>query len=77
MLLLPLFEDAVRTRVSAEFSKAVDEFARTPESAWAAVGAPRGGTETTAGVLHIPPQDLVVNPPIAMLAKALLAGVAA
>ena len=77
MLLPPLFEDAMRTRVSAEFSKVVDEFARTPETAWAAVGAPRGGTETTAGVLHIPPQGLVVNPPIGMLANALLAGVAA
>ena len=68
MLLPPLFEDAVRTRVSAEFSKVVDEFARTPETARAVVGAPRGGTETTASVLHIPPQGLVVDLPIAMLA---------
>lgn len=45
---LPLFEDAVRTRVSAEFSRAVKEFARTPETGWAAVGAPRGGAGTTA-----------------------------
>ena len=77
MLLPALFEDAVRTRVSAEFSKVVDEFARTAETARAAVGAPRGGTETTASVLHIPPQELVVDLPIAMLANALLAGVAA
>ena len=72
-LLPPLFEDAVRTRVSSGFSRAVEEFVRTPETACAAVGAPRGGAETTAGVLHMPPQALVVYPPIAMLANALLA----
>ena len=76
-LLPPLFEDAVRTRVSGEFSKAVEEFARTPETGWAAVGAPRrdsrGGTGTTAGVLHMPPQALVVYTPVAVLANALLA----
>ncbi|KAH9991099.1 Dor1-like family-domain-containing protein [Russula vinacea] len=55
-LLPPLFEDAVRARVSGEFSRAVEEFART-----------------TSGVLHMPPQALVVYPPIAMLANALLA----
>ena len=76
-LLPPLLEDAVRTRVSGEFSKAVEEFARTPETGWAAVGAPRrdsrGGTGTTAGVLHMPPQALVVYTPVAVLANALLA----
>jgi conserved oligomeric Golgi complex subunit 8 len=76
-LLPPLFEDAVRARVSSEFSRAVDEFARTPETGWAAVGAPRadtrGAAATTAGVLHMPPQALVVYPPIALLANALLA----
>jgi len=76
-LLPPLFEDAVRTRVSGEFSKAAEEFARTPETGWAAVGAPRrdsrGGTGTTAGVLHMPPQALVAYTPVAVLANALLA----
>ena len=77
-LLPPLFEDAVRARVSGEFSKAADEFARTPEAAGRmAVGAPRrdsrGGVGTTAGVLHMPPQALVVYPPVAVLANALLA----
>jgi hypothetical protein len=72
-LLPPLFEDAVRARVSGEFSRAVEEFTRTPETGWAAVGAPRGGSGTTAGVLHMPPQALVVYPPIAILANALLA----
>ena len=76
-LLPPLFEDAVRARVSSEFSKAVEVFACTPETGWAAVGAPRadmrGATGTTAGVLHMPPQALVVYPPIAILANALLA----
>ncbi|KAF8468059.1 hypothetical protein DFH94DRAFT_285249 [Russula ochroleuca] len=33
-----LFEDAVRARVSGEFSRAVEEFARTPEMGWATVG---------------------------------------
>ncbi|KAI0262642.1 Dor1-like family-domain-containing protein [Russula aff. rugulosa BPL654] len=76
-LLPPLFEDAVRARVSSEFSKAVEVFARTPETGWAAVGAPRADTRgapgSTAGVLHMPPQALVVYPPIAILANALLA----
>ncbi|KAF8492958.1 Dor1-domain-containing protein [Russula emetica] len=76
-LLPPLFEDAVRARVSGEFSRAVEEFARTPETGWAAVGAPRADTRgaagTTAGVLHMPPQALAVYPPIAILANALLA----
>ena len=76
-LLPPLFEDAVRTRVSGEFSKAAEEFARTPETSWAAVGAPRrdsrGSTGTTAGVLHMPPQALVAYTPVAVLANALLA----
>lgn len=76
-LLPSLFEDAVRARVSSEFSRAVEEFARTPETGWAAVGAPRADTRgaagTTAGVLHMPPQALVVYPPIATLTNALLA----
>jgi hypothetical protein len=76
-LLPPLFEDAVRTRVSGEFSKAAEEFARTPETGWTAVGAPRrdsrGGTGKTGGVIHMPPQALVVYPPVAVLANALLA----
>ena len=76
-LLPPLFEDAVRARVSGEFSRAVEEFARTPETGWAAVGAPRADTRgeggTTASVLHMPPQALAVYPPIAILANALLA----
>jgi hypothetical protein len=33
----------------------------------------RGATGTTASVLHMPPQALVVYPPIAILANALLA----
>ena len=72
----PLFEeDAVRTgtHVSGEFPRAAEEFARTPETGWAAVGVPRGSTRTTAGVLHTPPQALVVYPPIVALANALLA----
>jgi len=76
-LLPPLFEDAVRARVSGEFSKAADEFARSPGAGWTAVGAPRrdsrGGVGTTTGVLHVPPQALVVYPPVAVLANALLA----
>lgn len=79
-LLPPLFEDAVRARVSGEFYKAVEEFARTPETGWGAVGTPRkdsrgggAGTTTAAGVLHMPPQALVVYPPVAILANALLA----
>ena len=76
--LLPgLFEDVVRTRVSAEFSKAVEEIARTTDAGWAAVGAPRrdsrGGMGTTAGVLHMPPQALVVYTPVAVLANGLIA----
>ena len=45
-LLPPLFEAAVHARVSSEFSRVVEEFARTPETArgWVAVGAPRGDT---------------------------------
>ena len=58
-LLPPLFEDAVRARASGEFSRVVEEFTRTPETGWAAVGAPRGGAGTTAGVLHMPPQALL------------------
>jgi len=76
-LLPPLFEDAVRTRVCGEFSKAAEEFSRTPATGWAAVGAPRrdsrGGSGTTVGVLHMPPQALVVYAPVAVLANALLA----
>lgn len=76
-LLPPLFEDAVRARVSGDFSRAAEEFARTPGTGWAAVGAPRrdsrGGAGKTAGVLHMPPQALVVYPPVAVLANALLA----
>ena len=76
-LLPPLFEDAVRARVSGEFSKAADEFARTSGAGWTAVGAPRrdsrGGVGTTTGGLHVPPQALVVYPPVAVLANALLA----
>lgn len=45
---------------------------RTPETGWAAVGAPRGGAGTTAGVLHMPPQALVFVSYIAVLANALL-----
>ena len=59
-LLLPLFEDAVRARVLDEFSRAVEEFLRMPESGWAAVGAPRGGAGMIGGVLHMPPQAMVV-----------------
>lgn len=76
-LLPPLFEDAVRARVSGDFSRAAEEFARTPETGWAAVGAPRrdsrGGAGKTAGVLHMPPQALVVYPPVAVLTNMLLA----
>ncbi|KAH9973379.1 Dor1-like family-domain-containing protein [Russula compacta] len=82
-LLPPLFEDAVRARVSGEFSKAAEVFARTPETGWGAVGTPRKdsrgggagttGTTTAAGMLHMPPQALVVYPPVAILANALLA----
>ena len=68
---VPLFEVAARTHLSAEFSRAVKEFARTPETGWTAVGAPRGGAGTTARVLHITPQALVVYPSIAVLANAL------
>jgi conserved oligomeric Golgi complex subunit 8 len=76
-LLPPLFEDAVRARVSGEFSRAAEEFARTPETRWAAVGAPRMDSRTvvgtaTTGVLHVPPQVLAVHPPVAVLANALL-----
>ncbi|KAI9509139.1 Dor1-domain-containing protein [Russula earlei] len=77
-LLPPLFEDAVRARVSGEFSRAAEEFGRTPETGWAAVGAPRkdsrGGAGMTSGVLHIhiPPQALAVYPPVAVFANALL-----
>ncbi|KAF8502193.1 hypothetical protein F5888DRAFT_1670030 [Russula emetica] len=71
-LLPPLFEDAVRAHVSSEFSRAVEEFARTPETGWAAAGAPRADTRgaagMTAGMLHMPPQALAVYPPIAILA---------
>jgi hypothetical protein len=40
MLLPPLFENVVRAHVSGEFSRAVEESARTgtPETGWAAVG---------------------------------------
>jgi hypothetical protein len=84
-LLPPLFEDAVRTRVSGEFAKAAEAFSRTRSTTtgtvgqWAAaVGAPRrdsrADTGVTAGVLlHMPPQALVVYPPVATLANALLA----
>jgi hypothetical protein len=56
-----------------EFSRAVDKVARTPETGWAVVRARRGGSGTTTGVLHIPPQELVFYPPIATLANVLLA----
>ncbi len=50
---------------------------RVLETGWAAVGAPRADTRgavgTTGGVLHLPPQALVVYPPITILANALLA----
>jgi len=50
----------------------VEEFARTPETGWAAAGAPRADTRgaagMTAGMLHMPPQALAVYPPIAILA---------
>jgi conserved oligomeric Golgi complex subunit 8 len=76
-LLPPLFEDAVRARVCGDFSRAAEEFTRTPETGWASVGAPRrdsrGGAGKTAGVLHMPPQALVVYPPVAVFANALLA----
>jgi len=76
-LLPPLFKDAVRARVSGEFARAAEEFGRTPQTGWAAVGAPRkdsrGGTAATAGVLHMPPQGLAVYPPVAVFANALLA----
>ena len=52
-------------------SRTAEEFARTPETGWAAVGAPRRGAGTTAGVLHMPPQALVVFSYIAVLANAL------
>ena len=76
-LLPPLFEDAVRARVSGEFSKAALEFGKTPRTSWAGVGAPRRDSRaaagTTAGVLKMPPQALVAYPPIALFANALLA----
>jgi hypothetical protein len=73
-LLPPLFEDAVRTRVSGEFSGRWRSSRVTPETGWAAVGAPRGGAGTTARVLYMPQQALVVYPPIAVvLANAVLA----
>ena len=72
-LLPPLFEDAVRARVFGEFSRAVEDFARTSETGWAAVSAQRGGAGTRASVLQIPPQALMVYPFIAVLANALLA----
>jgi len=60
-LLPPLFEDAVRARVSSEFARAAEEFGGTPQTGWAAVGAPRkdsrGGAAVTVGVLHMPPKD--------------------
>jgi hypothetical protein len=62
-LLSPLFEDAVCARISSEFSRAVEVFARTPDTGWAAVGVshadPRGGAGTTGGVFHMPPQVLL------------------
>ena len=76
-LLPPLFEDAVHSRVSGEFFRAAEDFVRTPETGWAAVGAPRRDSRTvsgtTSGVLHVPPHALVVYPPVAVLANALLA----
>ena len=68
-LLPPLFEDAVRTRVSRKFSEALEVFARTPEAGRGALGAL---LRTHAGVLHMPPQALVVYPLVAVLANALL-----
>jgi len=76
-LLPPLFEDAVRARVSSEFARAAEEFGGTPQTGWAAVGAPRkdsrGGAAVTVGVLHMPPQGLAVYPPVAEFVNALLA----
>ena len=56
-----------------DFSRAVDEFARTLEMGCDAVGVPREGPGTTAGVLHMPPQVLLVYyyPPIPTLLAAL------
>ena len=75
-LLPPFFEDAVQTRVSVEFFKAVEEFARTTGAGWAGVGAlrrdSRGGTGTTVGALHMPPQALVVYTPVAVFGNVLL-----
>ena len=54
MPLLLLFEDAVCTRVSSEFFRAVEEFACTPEMGWAANGAlwgERGRKVSTVGQL--------------------------
>ena len=60
----------MRARVCGEFSgAAAGEFARTPEMGWDAVGVPRGGSGTTASVLHMPAQALLVYRPTATLAK--------
>jgi len=63
--------------VSDEFSKAVEEFGKTPRTGWAGVGAPRRDSRaaagTTAGVLQMPPQALVAYPPVTVFANALLA----
>ncbi len=74
-LLPPLFEDAVR--VSGEFSKAAEDFGKAPRTSWAGVGEPRkdsrAAAEMTAGLLQMPPQALVVYPPVAVFANAMLA----
>ncbi|KAF8485828.1 hypothetical protein DFH94DRAFT_708345 [Russula ochroleuca] len=72
MLLPPLFEDAVRARASGDFSGAEDEYARTPEKGWAAVRAAHS-SGTTASAFYMPPQALLVYPPIAILANVLRA----
>jgi len=73
----PLFEDAVRTRVTGKFSKDAEVFARTPETSWAALGAPRrdscGSSGTKAGVLYMPLQALVVYSLVAIFTNAILA----
>ncbi|KAI0262301.1 Dor1-like family-domain-containing protein, partial [Gloeopeniophorella convolvens] len=70
----PLFGDAVRARVAGEFARAAEEFARTPRAGWAPAGAPRRDSRTgAAGALHVPPPALVVHPPVALFANALLA----
>ena len=50
MLLPPLFEDAVRTRVFGKFSKASEVFARASETGWTALlEVPPRGSHGTSG----------------------------